>query len=129
MPGGEFDWGGRLRNCLLYTSSENLDHTEGDTELATAVEEENQEAIDNMDEKDAAEQDLAEESSSGQSDEPETLPEESPDTGTVEEPVQEVLSQAVQQPEQYTVKTGDTLSRISRQRYGTCLLYTSCRRK
>ena len=72
-----------------------------DTELATAVEEENQEAIDNMDEKDAAEQDLAEESSSGQSDEPETLPEESPDTGTVEEPVQEVLSQAVQQPEQY----------------------------
>lgn len=99
--------------------SENLDHTEGDTELATAVEEENQEAIDNMDEKDAAEQDLAEESSSGQSDEPETSPEESPDTGMVEEPVQEALSQAVQQPEQYTVKTGDTLSRISRQRYGT----------
>lgn len=54
----------------IYRISENLDHTEGDTELATAVEEENQEAIDNMDEKDAAEQDLAEESSSGQSDEP-----------------------------------------------------------
>ena len=103
----------------IYRISENLDHTEGDTELATAVEEENQEAIDNMDEKDAAEQDLAEESSSGQSDEPETSPEESPDTGMVEEPVQEALSQAVQQPEQYTVKTGDTLSRISRQRYGT----------
>ena len=103
----------------IYRISENLDHTEGDTELATAVEEENQEAIDNMDEKDAAEQDLAEESSSGQSDEPETSLEESPDIGTVEEPVQEALSQAVQQPEQYTVKTGDTLSRISRQRYGT----------
>ena len=43
----------------IYRISENLDHTEGDTELATAVEEENQEAIDNMDEKDAAEQDLA----------------------------------------------------------------------
>ena len=45
--------------------------------------------------------------------------EEAPDSSENPEPVQEVMSQAVSQPERYVVNKGDTLLNICRTRYGT----------
>lgn len=76
-------------------------------------------------------QDTSSEPEEAQSEEQPTMPDEElpqePDEGASDgneetesgEEVQEAVSQAVQEPERYQVKTGDTLLNICRARYGT----------
>lgn len=105
----------------IFRISENLDSTapEENQNLESAVEEENRVAAEQTAESDQAEE-VTEETPEDQTDQQE-VPQETTEEASApeEDAAQEVMSQAVQQPEQYTVREGDTLSRISRQKYGT----------
>lgn len=110
----------------IHQISESLD--EPGEELAAAVEEENQQALGTEDqpaETLADKEQLTEEQPGETAGEEPSMQEEEPvqtaeqPEESAEEPVQEVLSQAVREPESYQVQVGDTLLGICRTRYGS----------
>lgn len=116
----------------IHQISESLDEPK-EEELAAAMEEENRQALGTEGqtaegqtaEEQAAEEQMAKEQPGEAAGEENSAQEES--TGqvaeqseeTAEEPVQEVLSQAVRETESYQVQMGDTLLGICRARYGS----------
>lgn len=112
-----YDRMANMENAIHHISESLDDSSEQNVEAA--MEQENQQAAaeaekpEELPTENTNDQEEPEEASASEETAEETFAEEKP-----EEEVQEVMSQAVQEPEQYRIQAGDTLLEICRARYG-----------